>query len=60
MNDGDKRDALTQILYLALTAPDDARMEQCIEFAELLADTMGADEVERCKAAALKLTESEQ
>ena len=47
-------DTLTEILYLALTAPDDTRAERCAAIAELLAMTLTADEIDACKQAALE------
>lgn len=52
----EKRDILTEILYLGLTAPDDDKLEQCVNLAELLAATMSPEDIEVCKAAALELT----
>lgn len=47
-------DTVTELLYLALTAPDDTRAERCVQIAELLALSMTADEIEACKQAALE------
>jgi hypothetical protein len=48
----EKRKILTEILYLGLTAPDDDKMRQCINLAELLAITMSPEDIEMCTAAA--------
>jgi hypothetical protein len=52
MNNGDRREILTEILYLGLTAPDDDKVRQCVNLAELLAITMSPEDIEVCKAAA--------
>jgi hypothetical protein len=52
----DKREALTLALALAITATDQARMDECIEMAETIANSgMTLDEVIACKAAAQEM-----
>lgn len=45
-----KQDALTAALYLAITAPNDEMMQECIGHAETIANSgMSVDEVLQCK-----------
>ena len=52
--------ALTQALFLALTAPEgsEERAAQVLEMAEALAAGLDEDTVEKCKAAALEQAEA--
>lgn len=47
--------ALTQCLVLAITAPDDRKAQRASELAEQLARGLSFDQVEDCKAQALKM-----
>lgn len=51
-----KPHALTLALVLAITAPDRKRAGACVAMAEQLARGMTPEQVETCKAHALKLT----
>jgi len=45
-------DALTLALHLAITADTENQAQKCIEYAEIIAATLTAKQVERCKMAA--------
>lgn len=52
----DKSEALTLALALAITATDQARMDECIAIAESIANSgMTLDQVIACKAAAQEM-----
>ena len=48
-------EALTQALYLAVTAPDDERQSRAIEMANDLAINMTSETVDQAKTAALDM-----
>tara|TARA_R110000851_G_scaffold142370_2_gene280833 strand:- start:194 stop:388 length:195 start_codon:yes stop_codon:yes gene_type:complete len=45
-------DALTMALYLAITATTEAKANECIQYAETIAQGMTAKQVNICKMAA--------
>ena len=45
--------ALALAIELALTAPTAADKDRCIEMADSIAADMSADDIEKCKAAAV-------
>ena len=53
-----KPHALTLALVLAITAPDKSRARDCVAMAEQLARGMTPEQVETCKAQALKLIDN--
>jgi hypothetical protein len=51
------KEALTQALFLALTAPDQDRVNMAVELAETFAFELSQHEVEQCKRDAMKRAE---
>lgn len=50
-------EALSTALGLAITAPTEALAGECIAMADSIASTMSDEQVEECKAMALKFVE---
>ena len=51
-------EALTQCLYLALTAPDDQKAQKASDLAEQIAHGLTKKQVNQCKEKALELLEA--
>lgn len=55
----EKMDALTLALILSITAPDDAKGDECARMAESLAAGLTDEQIETCKARAMEEVEAD-